>query len=426
MSEPPAVPSELVRCGCEPVHACRYLPSGGHPAARHRAPPPTLKQSVPPGRLHNRDNLAMLAAIMSARSVSLFYSYAHEDRSLREQLEKHLKLLQRQGLLSSYHDRGVAAHGDRSADESDDYLEGADLILLLISKDFLASDGCFNVEMERALARHHAGEAQVVPILLSPVDNWENAPFGCLQCLPRNGRPVTMWPDQDEAWVEVAGAIRLLVEQLWLKPLPPGRLAPRALGRQRIEPRKARRLRAVAVAFLGLGLVALLSAGIWWGNNARRPSSTVRRNELPAEAAVAEPPSHPHGLPTPAVPPPPTLRPENAASAQRPRPARPPALTANPEWEVAIKEGLRLRAIPEPRKAIEEFAKALRLAPPKNHPQVLLELAKTYKSIDSPDAYDAARGLYQQVAEDPKAAAADRGKAQQEVEKLKSMSRADK
>src|SRR5690349_4477995 len=83
----------------------------------------------------------------------------------------------------------------------------AQVILLLLSPDFLASDYCYGVEMQRALARHAAGEAQVIPILLRPVD-WENAPFASLQCLPRDARPITQWKNQDEALVTVAKGLR--------------------------------------------------------------------------------------------------------------------------------------------------------------------------------------------------------------------------
>src|SRR5215469_15540837 len=96
--------------------------------------------------------------IMTA--LTLFYSYAHEDEALRDQLEKHLVQLQRQGLIATWHDRKIPPGGVR-ADEIDANLEAAAIILLLLSPDFLASTYCYEIEMKRALERHQRGEARV-------------------------------------------------------------------------------------------------------------------------------------------------------------------------------------------------------------------------------------------------------------------------
>src|SRR5437016_2112638 len=130
--------------------------------------------------------------------LTLFYSYAHEDEPLREQLERHLRLLNRQGLISEWHDRQIVA-GTEWAKQIDEHLETASIILLLISPDFLASDYCYDIEMQRSLERHRRGEAQVIPIVVRPVD-WHDAPFARLHCLPRDGKPVTRWDNQDEAF----------------------------------------------------------------------------------------------------------------------------------------------------------------------------------------------------------------------------------
>src|SRR6202165_5992878 len=120
--------------------------------------------------------------------VSMFLSYAHEDEPLRKELEKHLSLLQRQGLVSTWQDRRITA-GTNWAQEIDEHLNSASIILLLISSDFLASDYCYGMEMRRALERHNAGQARVIPLFLRPVD-WEQAPFTHLQGLPNDGKAV--------------------------------------------------------------------------------------------------------------------------------------------------------------------------------------------------------------------------------------------
>ena len=126
-----------------------------------------------------------------ASPVTLFYSYAHEDEALRDELENHLSLLRRQGIISSWYDRQIVPGTDWSR-EIDVHLNAASIILLLISPDFLASDYCYSVELDRAMARHRDGEAHVIPIILRPVD-WQGAPFASLQGLPRDMKPVTTW-----------------------------------------------------------------------------------------------------------------------------------------------------------------------------------------------------------------------------------------
>ncbi|WP_438001891.1 TIR domain-containing protein [Sorangium sp. So ce185] len=142
--------------------------------------------------------------------IRLFFSYSHRDESLRDELETHLALLKREGLLQSWHDRRIAA-GDEWAGQIDRNLDEAEVILLLVSADFLASDYCFDKEMKRALARHDAGQARVIPILLRETD-WQSAPFARLQALPKDARPITLWPDRDAAWTDVAKGIRRAVE----------------------------------------------------------------------------------------------------------------------------------------------------------------------------------------------------------------------
>src|SRR5947209_8334377 len=97
----------------------------------------------------------------SPAPVEVFISYAHEDELLRQQLETHLSPLQRQGLISDWHDRQLLA-GDEWAREIDQHLETASIILLLISPNFLASDYCYEIEMRRALERHKLGDARVI------------------------------------------------------------------------------------------------------------------------------------------------------------------------------------------------------------------------------------------------------------------------
>ena len=109
-------------------------------------------------------------------------------------------------------DRKIGA-GKEWENEIDKHLNAADIILLLISSDFLASDYCYDVEVQTAMKRHDAGEARVIPIILRPVD-WSGAPFSRLQALPKDAKPVTDWPNRDQAFLNVAQGIRAAVEEL--------------------------------------------------------------------------------------------------------------------------------------------------------------------------------------------------------------------
>ncbi|KAA9174133.1 toll/interleukin-1 receptor domain-containing protein [Delftia sp. BR1] len=138
--------------------------------------------------------------------ASLFFSYTHKDEVLRDELETHLTLLRRQGHIDVWHDRRINA-GDEVDETISNHLNSADIILLLVSADFISSNYCYSREMERALERHEAGDARVIPVILRPCD-WHTAPFGKLLAAPKDGRAVTAWPDKDEAFTDVAKQVR--------------------------------------------------------------------------------------------------------------------------------------------------------------------------------------------------------------------------
>jgi TIR domain len=138
--------------------------------------------------------------------IEVFFSYSHRDEELRDELATHVTMLKRQGIIAAWHDREITAGSDW-AGAIDTHLNSASVILLLVSANFLASDYCYDLELGQAMKRHAAGEAQVIPIILKPCD-WTGAPFGKLQALPKNAKPVTKWDDRDEAFLDVAQGIR--------------------------------------------------------------------------------------------------------------------------------------------------------------------------------------------------------------------------
>jgi 3',5'-cyclic AMP phosphodiesterase CpdA len=147
-----------------------------------------------------------------ANPLEIFISYSHKDENLRDELSKHLALLRRQGIVRDWHDRRIGA-GEDWKGTIDEHLNRADIIILLISADFIASDYCYDLEMKRSLERNALGEARVIPVILRACD-WIRGPFGSLQALPRDGKPVTSWANRDEAWTNIAYGIRAIVDRI--------------------------------------------------------------------------------------------------------------------------------------------------------------------------------------------------------------------
>jgi DNA-binding response OmpR family regulator len=149
---------------------------------------------------------------IDSKALKVVFSYSHKDAVWRDRLDAHLSTLRRMGLIHSWHDRKIIAGEDFNT-SIDRQLKTADLILLLISPDFLNSDYCYRIEMREALARHGRGECRVIPVILRPVD-WEKAPFASLLAVPRDGKPVTLWQNKDQALMDAAKSIRVAAEEL--------------------------------------------------------------------------------------------------------------------------------------------------------------------------------------------------------------------
>ena len=143
---------------------------------------------------------------------SVFFSYSHADEGLRDQLEKQLSMLKRQGVIETWHDRRIGA-GQEIHPAIDHHVESDEIILLLVSADFLASDYCYDIEMRRAMERHEKKEAIVIPVILRACD-WHHAPFGKLKAVPLDGKPITQWADIDDAFLQVAKAVREAVGRI--------------------------------------------------------------------------------------------------------------------------------------------------------------------------------------------------------------------
>ena len=149
--------------------------------------------------------------------LKIFLSYSHKDLDFLNQLKVQLLPLVRQEQITLWTD-GEITPGSMWVEEINRHINEADIILLLVSADFLASDYAYSKEMIRALERHETGEATVIPIILRPVD-WQQAPFGKLQALPRDAKTVVspVWKSLDEAFSDVVQGIQLACDEIQKK-----------------------------------------------------------------------------------------------------------------------------------------------------------------------------------------------------------------
>jgi hypothetical protein len=177
----------------------------GAPAHDNTQSAPTADSGGEP-----KEEVRLLMQPRSTNPVEVFFSYAHEDEQLKDKLADQLAILQRLGVITKWHDRLIGAGADWRV-EIERRLNSAHIILLLVSADFLASDFCYGAEMARAIERHDRGEALVIPVILRAC-RWTKAPFGRLQALPKDGKPVTSWSNLDEAFENVAEGIETAVE----------------------------------------------------------------------------------------------------------------------------------------------------------------------------------------------------------------------
>lgn len=153
-----------------------------------------------------------LAKLSSIRALKVFVSYNHTDTQYKDDLVKHLDPLKRLKLIETWFDGKIQAGKDINQEIRTELLS-SDVVLLLISIDYLNSYYCVEIEMEKAMERHETGDARVVPIILRSC-MWQHMPFSKLKALPLDAKAVSTWPDRDLALVSVSEGIRSVADEL--------------------------------------------------------------------------------------------------------------------------------------------------------------------------------------------------------------------
>lgn len=155
------------------------------------------------------------------KPLKVFCSYSHRDEDYLEVLKTWLVGLERDQLIEEWHDRMISP-GREWEEDIAKHLETSDMVLLLVTPDFMASQYIYEKEISRAVESHRQGKARVIPIIVRPSPPLRSTPFGRLQRLPKDGKPITTWPNQDEAWLDVLEGIQKAVGELLFKPPSPG------------------------------------------------------------------------------------------------------------------------------------------------------------------------------------------------------------
>ncbi|GHO93820.1 hypothetical protein KSF_038680 [Reticulibacter mediterranei] len=161
---------------------------------------PQSSQTIPPAQTDDEP-------------IAIFYCYAPEDERYCRELEKQLAVMRRNKLITSWHSLDIQA-GAVAQDETDRALQAADIVLLLVSPDFMASDRLYEEQVKAALLRRETGIARVIPIIVRDTAEWENSEFGMLTALPPGKKSVKAWGNSDAAFASIAVGIRRVVEEL--------------------------------------------------------------------------------------------------------------------------------------------------------------------------------------------------------------------
>ncbi len=143
--------------------------------------------------------------------MKAFISYSHKDSSALDRLHTHLAILRREGKIEAWFDRKILPGANIDA-EVMSKLQESDLFLALVSPDFLASNYCYETEMKTALKQHESGRTRLIPIILEPCD-WQSTPLRSLKALPRDGKPVADWQNENTAYLDVVTELRRIITE---------------------------------------------------------------------------------------------------------------------------------------------------------------------------------------------------------------------
>ena len=146
------------------------------------------------------------------KAVKVFISYCHADKEIKEDLLKHMLPLKRLNMIETWTDLEILP-GDEWDKEISNSLASADIVLLLVSIDFINSEYCYNVELEQANKRYQEGRTRVIPVIVREC-LWKHTSFAGFHALPREAQAITTWDDRDKALKDVVEGLYAVVQEM--------------------------------------------------------------------------------------------------------------------------------------------------------------------------------------------------------------------
>lgn len=145
-----------------------------------------------------------------ATELKAFISYSHDDMRFKNSLLKHLESINKLFNIDFWHDGEINAGGHIN-DDVIYALNISDIIILLISENYISSNFCYNIEMERAFQRERNNECIIVPVLLKNTSLNEAMPFYNLKTLPTDRKPITSFRPYDKGYADVTEQLTKLI-----------------------------------------------------------------------------------------------------------------------------------------------------------------------------------------------------------------------
>jgi len=144
--------------------------------------------------------------------VKLFISYAHKDEAFKDELEVHLSILRKNGQIETWDDRQIRA-GEEWDQSIKNNLVDAEIILFLVSADFLASNYINDIEIAKAIERHDKEECKIIPVIIRRCQ-WRDSDLAKFQALPTDGKSIAEYGnDRDHFWSDVVDGIKLALDE---------------------------------------------------------------------------------------------------------------------------------------------------------------------------------------------------------------------
>lgn len=141
-----------------------------------------------------------------------FISYSHSDEYVVKRLHTHMSQLKREGTLTSWFDGEILAGS--SLDENVKLeLDRAELFIAIVSPDYLNSAYCYDIEFQDALSKFQVGKVRIIPIIAQPCD-WKRSPFGKFKAIPKDGKPISDWTNENNAFLNIIDELRRIVSNV--------------------------------------------------------------------------------------------------------------------------------------------------------------------------------------------------------------------